>query len=479
MHLQNRIHGHRGRLLLALTGIAAAAQATEVIPQLPSIPSRIFDVTQHGVVANASTDNAKAIQALIDSVSKAGGGVIDFPAASKAYWSAPLVLESSIDLRVEKGALLEPLPYSSYPLASGSTRYTDWLTSSGATDIAISGRGTIDGQGSPWWTAFNANSSMPHRPYLVHLQTSTRVHIHQATFQNSPMFHLDLQGDKEVTVDSVTILAPSTAPNTDAIDPSGTDYLITQDSLAVGDDNIAIKAGDAYCKNFTLTHLHCGSGHGISIGGQSNDGLDSLVVDSCTMNGTTNGIRMKANRTEGGLVEHCLYENIVMTGVQHPILLTSYYNLSTDPVTDPAQAVTATTPYWNDIVFMNITITGGSNSVEIYGLAEAPLDSITFENVSIAAKTGFIVDHAHNIVFEATTFNGSSSLASMISSQFDATMKVVTTGLENNRPMLPQAFQGARVDPLGRRLGAAQNGLRLGIGFSQSTGIATESLQGR
>ena len=479
MHEQYRVPGHRRGVLLALAGIAAAAQATEVTPQLPTIPAKVFDVTQHGVVANASTDNAKAIQALIDSVSKAGGGVIDFPAASKAYWSAPLVLASFIDLRVEKGALLEPLPYSSYPLASGSTRYTDWLTSSGATDIAISGRGTIDGQGSPWWTAFNANSSMPHRPYLIHLQTSTRVHVHEITLQNSPMFHIDLQGDKEVTVDSVTILAPSTAPNTDAIDPSGTDYLITQDSLSVGDDDVAIKAGDAYCKNFTLTHLHVGTGHGISIGGQSNYGLDSLVVDSCTMNGTTNGIRMKANRTEGGLVEHCLYENIVMTGVQHPILLTSYYNLTTDPVTDPAQAVTATTPYWNDIVFKNITITGGSNSVEIYGLAEAPLDSITFDNVSIAAKTGFIVDHAHDVVFEATTFNGASSLASMISSQFDATMKVVTTGLENNRPALPVAFQGMRVDPLGRRHGVAQNGLRLGIGVSQPTGLATESLQGR
>ena len=478
MHEQHRIHAHHRVVRIALAGIAAAAQATVVTPQLPAIPAKIFDVTQHGVIANASTDNAKAIQALIDSVSKAGGGVIDFPAAAKAYWSAPLVMGSSIDLRVEKGALLEPLPYSSYPLASGSSRYTDWLTSSGATDIAISGRGTIDGQGSPWWSAFKSNGSMPHRPYLVHLQTSTRVQVHEITLQNSPMFHLDLQGDKEVTVDSITILAPSTAPNTDAIDPSGTDYLITQDSLAVGDDNVAIKAGDAYCKNFTLTHLHCGSGHGISIGGQSNYGLDSLFVDSCTMNGTTNGIRMKANRTEGGLVEHCLYQNMVMTGVQHPILLTSYYNLSTDPVTDPAQSIVATTPFWNDIVFKNITIAGGNkNSVEIYGLAEAPLDSITFDNVAITAKTGFIFDHAHNILFESTTFNGSGTLASMISSQFDATMKIVTTGLENNRPSPPRAFQGMRMDLLGRRLGAVQQGLRLGIALDP--GAAEESLQAR
>jgi len=461
--------------LLVIGGFATSARATYVVPQSPSIPSTVFDVTAHGVVADGSTDNAKPLQVLIDSVSKAGGGVIDFPAASKAYLSGPIVLASHIDLRVESGALLEPLAYGTYPLSGSS--YTNWLTSNGATDLALSGHGTIDGQGSPWWSAFNANSSMPHRPYMINLEKSTRVHVHGITLQNSPMFHLVLTADNEVTVDTVTILAPSTAPNTDAIDPSGTDFLITGDSLAVGDDNVAIKAGAAFCKNFTLTHLRCGTGHGISIGGQSNDGLDSLFVDSCTMNGTTNGIRMKANRTAGGLVQHCVYQNIDMVGVQHPILLTSYYNLTTDPVTDPAQAIVATTPFWKDIVFKNITISGGNkNSVEIYGLAEAPLDSIIFSNVSITAKTGFIVDHAHDVVFENTTYNGSSSLASMVSSQFDATMRVVTTVLVEKRSLVPSTSQGLRVDALGRPQGSAAYGLHLGIS-AQGTGSATESLQ--
>jgi len=188
---------------------------------------------------------------------------------------------------------------------------------------------------------------------------------------------------------------------------------------------------------------------------------------------------LKANRTNGGLVEHLLYENITMVGVQHPILLTSYYNETTDPVTDPAQSVVATTPFWKDIVFKNITIAGGDkNSVEIYGLAEAPMDSITFSYVSITAKTAFIVDHAHDVVFENTTYNGSSSLASLVSSQSDATMRVVTTGLAGKRALVPAALQGLRVDPLGRPLGSAAYGMRIGIS-AQGTGSATEWLQVR
>jgi len=61
MHEQHRIHAHHRVVRIALAGIAAAAQATVVTPQLPAIPAKIFDVTQHGVIANASTDNAKAI----------------------------------------------------------------------------------------------------------------------------------------------------------------------------------------------------------------------------------------------------------------------------------------------------------------------------------------------------------------------------------------------------------------------------------
>ncbi len=446
--------------LFVVTAALLSARATVVIPPLPAIPAAVIDVRQHGVVADGSTDNANALQALIDSVSKAGGGVIDFPAASQAYVSGPLVLASHIDLRVEAGARVEPLSYGTYPLPASATRYTDWLTSNGATDLAISGHGVIDGQGGPWWSAFNANSNMPHRPYLIHLSNTTRIHVHGLTLQNSPMFHLALSNDNEVTVDSATILAPADAPNTDAIDPSGVDYLITRDSLAVGDDNVAIKAGDAFCKNFTLTHLRCGTGHGISVGGQTNDGLDSLLVDSCTMTGTTNGLRLKANRTNGGLVQHLIYENIVMTGVQHPIYITSYYSETTDPTTDPAQPIVATTPFWKDILFKNITIAGGNmNSVEIYGVAEAPVDSVIFDSVSIQAKTGFIVDHTHDLVFFATTFNGQSSLAAMVSSQMDASMSLASS-VNVNQPAGVRIFPltGPGWDPLGRRLGRAAYG---------------------
>ena len=71
-------------------------------------------------------------------------------------------------------------------------------------------------------------------------------------------------------------------------------------------------------------------------------------ASSSTLNGTTTGIRMKASRIAGGLVQNCTYSNITMYNVQYPININSYYLDGTIPssteTTDPAQATTSTTP---------------------------------------------------------------------------------------------------------------------------------------
>lgn len=374
------------------------SMAVAMAPQLPSIPSGTFDIADYGAVADDSTDNATAIQKALTAAESAGGGTVVVPAASKAFASGPLTISSHVRLEVDSGATLAILKYGKYPLSGSS--YTTWLTSKNATDIEICGRGTIDGQGLAWWTAFNSNSSMPHRPYMINLQNGARIHVHQITLKNSPMFHLVLTNDSDVTVDSVTILAPSSAPNTDGIDPSGKRFLIRDDSVSVGDDNIAIKAGGAFCQHFVITRCRFGTGHGLSVGGQSSDGLDSLLVTNCRFTGTTNGIRLKANRTNGGLSRHIRYDSLTMTGVQYPIYFTSYYGNSSPSLTDPDSTITSLTPIWKDIVVANLVSTNGASNATagfLWGLPEMPLDSIMLVNVKITATKPMVVTHVTHL----------------------------------------------------------------------------------
>ena len=132
----------------------------------------------------------------------------------------PLQLASEINLHLAKDAvILIDDNLDKYPVTGG--RYQDSVGVRGGHDIAITGEGTIDGQGEAWWKASRANQQMMHRPYMVRLQDCSRVLVEGVTLTNSPMFHLVPDNCTDVTIRGMTIKSPSGAPNTDGIDPSG------------------------------------------------------------------------------------------------------------------------------------------------------------------------------------------------------------------------------------------------------------------
>jgi polygalacturonase len=410
-------------LIPALSAEAAeAADPTRINP--PVIPDRAFDITTFGAVADGKTDNTAAITAAISACTQAGGGRVVVPAGM--FLTGHVELASGLDLHLDSGAtLLLSDNDSTYRNAKGINR--NCIEANGCHDLAISGEGMIDGQGRRWWDAFRKikgtdAASLPrnHRPYLVALANCTRVLVKGVTLANSPSFHLVPHGCTDVTIDGVHFKAPADAPNTDGLDPSGWHYLITHCTFDVGDDCIAIKPGGKpngttlSCEDFLITDCTFKHGHGLSVGGQTPGGLRHLVVRHCTFDDTDAGIRLKAGRGSGGLVEDLSYDDITMKNVKVPIFITSYYPKSpADPATDPTQPITATTPIWRNIRISNLKSTGSPEAGRMIGLAEMPVEDVVFTNVSLSAKTGLKVIHAKGVRFENSKVEASSGPAVM------------------------------------------------------------------
>lgn len=374
---------------------------------LPVIPQAIFCITNYGAVGDGKTLNTTAIQNTIEACSVAGGGTVRVPAGRFLF--GPIKLASGINLHLDQGAtLLMSDNLATYPV--NAKRYRDCITAADAHDIEISGEGVIDGQGQAWWTAFVADlkadqQTMPHRPYMAKLSNCTRVLVSGVTLQNSPMFHLVTQNCKDVTIQNVTIRSPANAANTDGLDPSGWNYLITDCSIDTGDDNIAIKPtagrtpGD---KNFLVKNCAFLHGHGMSVGGGTFNGLENLTVSNCTFSGTDSGIRIKTVRGNGGLLQNATYENITMTNVGNPIYINDYYperNAPKDPATEAAAPVTDRTPINRDIIIRDVTITGCPNAGTVRGLPEMPITNLLLSNVTISATTGMKIYHARGVRF--------------------------------------------------------------------------------
>jgi polygalacturonase len=356
----------------------------------------------YGAVGDGVFTNTTAIQNAINAATAGTitngliGGTVEIPPG--IFLSGPITMKKNVNLQIDAGAILRMLPYDKYP--GGIVSPADFISGSSLTNIEISGFGAIDGQGAPWWPGYKTNS----RPSMISLSGCNREMIRDVTLSNSPQFHIAIGGSgKNNTVQGVTVRAPSSSDpvtpshNTDACDVSGTNTLVQNCNISVGDDDFTCGGGT---HDVLLTNNVYGNGHGISIGSYTDSGgVSNITVINCTINGADNGIRIKSDDTRSGLVQNINYYNIGMTNVHFPIQVYAYYLLVGTPSsispyyasTQAVAAVTGTTPIFRNITFSNITVTSVSGYPIgiIWARTEMPATNIIFNKVNVTGDRSF------------------------------------------------------------------------------------------
>jgi polygalacturonase len=284
------------------------------------------------------------------------------------------------------------------------------VSATNAENVAITGEGTIDGQGESWWAMIRGvhdagvmGNSHP-RPRLVVFDHCKHVRVEGITIQNSPFWQLVPYYSDDVVISHVRILAPYPSPNTDAIDPfSSSNVRIDHLYADTGDDAIAIKSGainssggDDPVHDITITDCTFLHGHGLSIGSELAGGAHNILAERIHFQGSDNGIRIKANRDRGNDVSNLVFRDIDMRDVKNPIVVSEYYPRILPPAGDVApEPVTRLTPHFHNFVFENVTATGGEMAGAIVGLPEAPVDDIVLKNVTLSGKTGLTIGYAN------------------------------------------------------------------------------------
>jgi polygalacturonase len=407
----------------------AAAKGDEIVAALPVIPDAKFNLADFGGVGDGKTFNTDAFKNAIAAIAKAGGGHLIVAAGT--YKTLPFTLTSKLDLHLEPGATIkapstfkdygipdpnDPLPEPAPGAAPagrgrgfGGPRIAPLISGSNLTDVAITGDGTIDGSGAVFWAWSDKHARMyppgrriVARPHLIVLNGMQRLHIDGVTLTNSPMYHLVPSGT-DMLFENIRVVAPSDAPNSDAIDPAGTRIVIRNCEIDTGDDNVAVHAGS---KDVLIEDLTCLHGHGISVGSGTRAGLAHMIVRRCTFDGTDNGLRIKSYRGNGGEVHDIWYSDITMKNVRRPFDINMLYH-GNDPTewgdVGPRQALpgeTTAIPNFHDIHITNLTVTRSPVAGRILGVPEQMARDITFTNVKIESTRGFLVQDGKNVVFD-------------------------------------------------------------------------------
>ncbi len=383
---------------ITLNGIAQTAASLPVVKE-PVFRKDTFLITKYGAVPDGYTLNTKSIADAIDACNKKGGGVVLVPAG--LWLTGPVTLKSNVNLHLAGSAcLLFTKDFNRFPLVEANwegmrqMRNQSPVSATDATNIAITGKGIIDGNGDAWrmvksdkltasqWKQLVASGGVVSddkktwypsakvfkgaqgkdpgvigtgrdaayfdsikdflRPNLLVLTRCKYILLEGVTFQNSAAWCLHPLMSEHLTVRDVFVKNPWYAQNGDGIDlESCRNVLIENSVFDVGDDALCMKSGrDAEgrkrgmpTENVVIRYNTVYAAHGgFVIGSEMSGGVKNVHVSHCTFSGTDIGLRFKTARGRGGVVENINIHDIYMKDIKGEAILFDMYYMAKDPV---------------------------------------------------------------------------------------------------------------------------------------------------
>ena len=338
---------------LLLSSTALRAQDTRPVTE-PHIPAACATLeasiaATHGLIApqdERKLDTAR-IQSAIDNCAASKAVVLRARGKKNVFLSGPIALRSGVTLVVDANTSLvasrDPRIYDLTPGSCGIVGEKGHgckplITVDDARDSGIMGEGSIDGRGGAkllnqdvtWWDLAHTakiTDKQQSVPRLISVDRSNGFTLYKITLRNSPNFHVGVNNTDGFTAWGVKIMTPKTARNTDGIDPgSSRNVTIAYCSIHTGDDDVAVKSSKAGpASNISILHNHFYTGHGMSIGSGTNGGVDHMLVDDLTIDGADNGIRIKSDRSRGGLVHDLVYHDVCIRDTKNPLVFTPLY----------------------------------------------------------------------------------------------------------------------------------------------------------
>lgn len=464
--------------LMAITGIVLPPHAAalewdslrykqiERSIQQPSFGNADVVITRYGALSTASAaHNQKAIQKAINQCSRQKGGRVVIPAGQR-FLTGAIEMKSGVHLVVEEGAVLEfVFEPKLYPIVETSWEGLDCYNLSPciyafkAKDIAITGKGTIDGGGnrSTWWPwcgatkygwkegivsqksgarqrlmkngedgepmqdskgrrstfrTFRATDGL--RPQLIGFNQCERVLIEDVTLLRSPFWVVHPLKCQDVTMRRVHI--NNDGPNGDGCDPESCDRVLIEDCyFNTGDDCIAIKSGrnrdgrqrNMPSQNIIIRRCTMKNGHGgVVIGSEISGGCKNVFAHDCVMDSPQleRVLRIKTNSCRGGVIEDIFVKDIQVGQCGESVLK---INLDYE---HNEVCCRGYYPTVKKVLMENVTCEHSKYGVQVIGLEEGTyVEDITVRNCHFnGVELGNIIKgKTRNIVYDKLKVNGS------------------------------------------------------------------------
>jgi polygalacturonase len=428
-------------------------QVPEILSRIvtPTFPSQTFNITDYGAVGDGKTDCTSSITEAIEACYEAGGGRVVFPEGT--FLTGAIYLKSNINLHLTPKATILfsrdrqkylPVVYTRFEGVE-CMNFSPFIYAYGEKNIAITGSGTLDGQGGagawwPWkgksgdgWKAEGPNQNADRaelfrmaengvpvkerifgenhylRPNFIQTYKCKNVLIDSVTIKRSPMWEIHPVLCENVTVQNVNII--SHGPNNDGCNPeSSRNVLIKNSYFDTGDDCIAIKSGrnadgrrvDTASENIVIQGCTMKEGHGgVVIGSEMSGSCRNVFVEECTMDSPNleRALRIKTNSMRGGVVENIYMRNVIVGEVNDAVVKINFNYDEGD--SGPY------TPVVRNIFVSNITSRKSRYAISLVGYKRSPVTNFNLVDCHFeGVKEGNMLKHYRDLNMQGVYING-------------------------------------------------------------------------
>ncbi|MDB6128357.1 MAG: hypothetical protein JWM35_2253 [Verrucomicrobia bacterium] len=377
------------------------------------------NVRDYSATGDGTTLNTSAINRAIADCHQAGGGTVFFPAGT--YLSGTIELLGNVTLNLDAGAVILGSPrledYRTLPFSS-ELRNSALLFADGAANIAITGRGTIDGNADAFaiydaadtWRDFDATRTrqgeaylavndlpddgpVKHRPrpgMLILLLRCRDIVVRDIKLVGAPNWGLHVACSERVLITGLDIRSSLLLPNSSGLDVSlSRNVRISDCNIEAGDDAIAFSPcadgfGGGVAENITVENcVLLARSAAIRIGWGAHD-FRNLLFNNIVIRESNRGILI--NLRYGERMENLVFSNIVIGtrlykgkwwGKGEPIHISALAELEGEKRPRVLRNVT----------FTNITATG-DHGIVLYADDGSTIEDVTFDRVRVTVQPG-------------------------------------------------------------------------------------------
>jgi len=415
--------------------------------KLPVFPAKDFSILNYGAKGDGTTDCTEAIKKAIDACNKAGGGRVVVPDGD--FLTGAIHLLSNVNLYLSDKATLKfstdpnkylPVVFTRFE-STECYNYSPLIYAIGQENIAVTGKGKLDGQAdnTNWWkwkgskdpNAQNQTESVKKlnkmgddgipvaqrifgeghymRPNFIQFIKCKRILIDGVTIVRSPMWEINPVLSESVTVQNVKI--SSFGPNNDGCDPEcSKNVLIKNCDFSTGDDCIAIKSGrnddgrrvNVPSENIVIQDCRMNDGHGgVVIGSEVSGSVRNVYAENCVMDSPNldRALRIKTNSVRGGVIENVYMRNIKVGQVTEAVVLVSFKYQEGD--------TGKFTPIVRNVFVSNVTSEKSNYGLLFECYERSPVTNVVIDNCKFnGVKNGNLLNFTKDLTFKDFYING-------------------------------------------------------------------------